>query len=123
MNYPGLGMEDFVWLLKSTRRIESFLLPLFPRKWRNPPPSYQLAVPVIGALENRKEKRDWISPLLYTIRKEWYQPYHKSGLATAEMSDDELRWMRWVSAVAVVVVMRPWAWKTLIWDLEFLGLQ
>jgi hypothetical protein len=98
-------MHDLLWLLNNLRRVEALLLPLFPGKWRSTPPTYRLVLPMLARLERHRDNRKWVAPLLETVRRRWYKPYHEAGLSACGLSDVQLLWMRWVSGIAALLVL------------------
>ena len=97
---------DLYPVLKILRKIEFFLLPLFPAKWRDPPPSYRAVLPVLNLLTRYTEKMPFIKALLYSIKKEGYRPYHLDGLSqSGPLSRTENRWLALIFSVVIVVLI------------------
>src|SRR5512146_964547 len=71
-------MDDILWLVRLVRQVEALLLPLLPRGWRAPPPSYRLIVPLLGWL-GRHRQYPWVEALLFTLQTQVYPPYHEWG--------------------------------------------
>lgn len=98
-------MNEFLSLIKLFRKLEALFLPMLPSGWQNPPPSYRIVVPVLEKLGSYKERFPWVDAVLYSIRKGGYRAYHEDGLATAQMSPEEMRWMRFTLGVVAAVMI------------------
>jgi len=98
-------MHELLSVIKLFRKLEALFLPMLPSKWRNPPPSYRVVLPILERLSLYKERFPWVDALLYSIRKGGYRAYHEDGLATAQMSPIEMRWMRFVLGVVALTMI------------------
>jgi hypothetical protein len=92
-------------LIELIRKFESLFLPFLPRKWQNPPPSYRIIVPLLEKIGRYENRFPWVEPLLYTIRTRIYPPYHEGTLTTQGMTAEEMRWIRFILAVVVLVLV------------------
>lgn len=91
-------------LIETIRKIESLFLPLLPRKWHHPPPSYRVVIPLLKKIGRYEKRFLWVEPLLDSIRTEIYPPYHEDVLGTKEMTKDEMNWTRFILAVVGFVL-------------------
>jgi hypothetical protein len=103
--WKGVFM-DLYPVLKILRKIEFFILPLLPAGWREPPPSYRIALPVLNFLNRYTQKIRFIDPLIYSIKKEGYRPYHLDGLGQAgPFTRAENRWLALIFSVVLFVLI------------------
>jgi len=94
---------DLYPVLKILRKIEFFVLPLMPASWREPPPSYRVALPVLNFLNRYTQQIPFIAALLYSIKKEGYRPYHLDGLGQAgPFTKAENRWLALIFSVVLL---------------------
>lgn len=99
-------MDELLSLIKAIRKLEALCRPLFPRRWRDPPVSYRMAIPLIHRLEHSgRLPAEWRQPLLYNLNKIWYRAYHQDGLDVSQLSDRELKWLRLIVLVILVVLV------------------
>ena len=100
--WKGVSM-DLYPVLKILRKIEFFILPLLPARWREPPPSYRIALPVLNFLNPYTQKIRFIDALVYSIKKEGYRPYHLDGLGQAgPFTKGENRWLALIFSVVLL---------------------
>ena len=100
--WKGVFM-DLYPVLKILRKIEFFILPLLPARWREPPPSYRIALPVLNFLNPYTKKIRVIDALVYSIKKEGYRPYHLDGLGQAgPFTKGENRWLALIFSVVLL---------------------
>ena len=92
-------------LFELIRKIEVLFLPLFPKKWLNPPPSYRLIIPLLQKLGRYDKRFHWVNPLLDSIHTQIYPPYHEGTLITGGMTRDEMTWMRFILLVVVFILL------------------
>ena len=91
-------------LIELIRKIEFLFLPLLPRKWQSPPPSYRIIVPLLNKIGRYQKRFPWVEPLLYSIRTQIYPPYHEEMPVPFEMTKGETHWIRFILAVAGVIL-------------------
>ena len=99
-------MDGVINLLHVVRKLEALFLPLFPRGWREPPPSYRLFSPLFQYLSRNKERYPWAEALSEWLERIYLLPYHKGGLAVDELSPHGMRYVRCIMAgIAAIMVM------------------
>lgn len=99
-------MNELLNLLHVVRKLEAIFLPLFPRKWRTPPPSYRMFSPLFQYLSRNRERYPWAEALSEWLERIYLLPYHKGGLAVDELSPHAMRYVRCIMAVigAIIVI-------------------
>lgn len=98
-------MEDLFSLLKAVRKIEVLILPFFPSRWRDPPPSYRIIVPLLEKLKRYKERFPWMDALVYSLQKRGYEAYHEEGLSVVQMTPSEMKLVRFILSIVVLVII------------------
>jgi hypothetical protein len=63
-------MDDLLSLFRSIRKVEVLFLSFLPARWRNPPPSYRIILPILKRLSRHEEQFPWAAALLYSIQND-----------------------------------------------------
>ena len=87
-------------ILESLRKMEAFLLPLLPRRWRTPPPSSRWIHPLLKRLNHYRKWPEELEAFAASVRERYYPAYHKEGWGD-RLASNEMRLIRCILLVVV----------------------
>src|SRR5512139_2358986 len=98
-------------ILELVRKTEAFLLPLFPKRWRQHPPSSRWVYALIRRLRHYRKRFEWLNAFLTSVRRKYYPAYHKEGWGT-RLASTETRLIRFILIVILLSLLIAFSGKT-----------
>lgn len=101
-------MIEFIEVI---RKIEAFFIPLFPKGWRDSPPSYRIIQVLFKVLKRYLGHFHWFATFFHFSLNKLYPAYHEEGLGS-KFYDDEMRLIRLILLVVALSLLIAISGKT-----------